>query len=748
MAPAMYRDRRASLLLRASVILRARLFLPILIALGTASCATREAPVIVSPPSVSEQVAWILRLEDERRLEDPPPEPPPDPAPEGEGNGDSVAALASAVPPSPPALRPSLLALLAAPEAYVRRRAALAVGRVGLAEGVEPLIARLTDPEPEVRQMAAFALGLIGDPAATDALLESLRDVSPKVQGRAARALARIGASTAAPAVGAMVRRYVTRAFGVDPEELGYPLSDEVEAFRSGLYALGEMGAYEPLAEAVIGDEEQPILWWWPVTYALGRTGDVRALTPLATLAGVVGSHGVALAARGLGALGDPDAIEPLAELVDLDRRDDRVVAAAVGALGTIDHPAAVEALDRFVRVRRLDEPLRRAAVEALARHRATASIEVFIELLGHPSPLLRAASIRALAAADPESFIFVLSGLGTDPDWRVRKALADALRQVDPAGATPRLWSMLDDDDPRVVPSVLEALAAIDAPDLPGLLIDRLQVEDAAVRATAARLLAERCPAEGAAALADAYVAAEPDPAYVARAAIVEAIGSCGGDAAVETLQTALADRDWAVRVAAAGGLARLDPAGDYQSAIRPAPGLRRVDFSAPHLVAPPVSPHVYVETRHGTIEIELAVLDAPLAAESFMTLARDGYYDGLTFHRVERHQVAYTGDPRGDGTGGPGYTLRDELNQRPFLRGTVGVTRGAADTGGSRFFITLSPQPQLDGRYTVIGTVVAGIEVADALEEGDRVDRVLVWDGVQPFRGVGDEPENDPEN
>ena len=179
-----------------------------------------------------------------------------------------------------------------------------------------------------------------------------------------------------------------------------------------------------------------------------------------------------------------------------------------------------------------------------------------------------------------------------------------------------------------------------------------------------------------------------------------------------------------------------------DHDEAIRPAPGLRRIDYAAPHLVSPSVSPHVYLETRHGTIEIELAVLDAPLATESLMTLGRDGYYNGLTFHRVERHQAVYAGEPRGDGAGGPGYTLRDEVSQRPFLRGTVGVARETPDAGGSSFFITLTPQPQRDGRYTVIGTVVSGIEVVEALEEGDRIDRLLVWDGVQPFRNAETAP------
>lgn len=742
----MFRGRFASFLLRRSLTRLAQgAAVPIVVALVAPGCAPRTAPVTAAPPSVSEQVSWILRLEDERRLEDPPPTPPPGEPVAGEGNGEAGLPSSGFVPPPP---RPSLVDLLEAPEAYTRRRAVLAIGRVGLSEGVEPLIASLNDREPEVRQMAAFALGLIGDPAATEALLGSLRDVSPKVQGRAAEALARLGAHTAAPAIGAMVRRYVTSTFSLDPEDLAYPHTDEVEAFRLGVYALGALGAYEPLAAAVIGDEEQPILWWWPVAYALGRTGDVRALPALATLAGVQGSHGVALAAEGLAALRDPRAVEPLIALLDLDRRDRRVVAVAIRALGAIGEPAAVEALDRFVRLRRLDDPLRLAAVDALAHYRATASIEVFIELLGHPSPLLRAASIRALAAADPESFVFVLSGLGSDPDWRVRRAVADSLRRVDPAGAVPRLWSMLDDDDARVVPAVLKALAALDPPELPALLIDRLQAEDVVVRATAARLLAARCASESTTALVEAYAAAEPNPSHVARAAIVTAIGRCGGEEAVETLHAALADRDWTVRVAAAAELDRLDPEGDHDEAIRPAPGLRRVDYAAPHLVSPSVSPHVYLDTPHGTIEIELAVLDAPLATESFMTLARDGYYDGLTFHRVERHQVAYAGEPRGDGAGGPGYTLRDELNQRPFLRGTVGIARETADAGGSSFFITLTPQPQLDGRYTAVGTVVAGIEAADAVEEGDRIERLLVWDGVQPFRGAEDSPEDDPED
>lgn len=694
---------------------------------SVAGCASAPPVVSPDPPGAAEVASWILRLEDGRVLADPaPPRPAVD------------AAAAVPVPRAP--VRPDLLALLEAPEARLRRRAALAVGRVGLPEGVDPLIGRLADPAPEVRQMAAFGLGLLGDRRAVDALVGALDDPALPVRGRAAQALGRLGARSAAAAVGTLVRRHARSAFDLDPDDLTYPLGEEVEAFRLGLYALGELQAFDPLAEAVLGEDGRPILWWWPVAHALGRAGDARALPALETLAGVRGSIGAALAARGLGALGDPDGIEALEALLVPARRDRLVVSGAVRALGAIDDPRAAAVLDLFVRTRGLDRQLRRVAVDALANHGSQASVEVFVELLGHPWPPLRAASIRALARADPETFLFALSGLGADPDWRVRAAAAEGLRHVRPAAARATLEGMLGDGDQRVVPAVLEALVAVDAPRAPSLLWERIEASDVSVRATAARLLGELRPPGAAAALAAGYAAAEPDASFRARAAIVEALAAYGGDTARETLRRALADRDWPVRVAAAKHLERLEPESSPAAEIRPAQRRSGVDYAAPRLTNPRFSPRVYVETAHGTIEIEIAVLDAPLTADSFMTLARRGFFDGLTFHRVVPGEAAYGGDPRSDDTGGAGFTLRDEPNQLPFLRGTVGLARGRPDTGSGRFFITQSPQPRWDGRYTAFGRVVAGMEAVDALQTGDRIERVLVWDGVQPLQGAAE--------
>jgi cyclophilin family peptidyl-prolyl cis-trans isomerase len=289
----------------------------------------------------------------------------------------------------------------------------------------------------------------------------------------------------------------------------------------------------------------------------------------------------------------------------------------------------------------------------------------------------------------------------------------------------------MLQDDDKRVWPAVLGALVRLRAPGIDTILLEHLKEADFAVRASAAGLLEELKPAGAAEALRDAYKAGLPDSASAARVAALEALTAYGADEANETLKLALADKDWSVRLRAAALLRTLDPASEAEEAMRPAPGQPPAPYDDPQLVAPEVSPRAFIETAHGTIEFELTVLDAPQTVRNFMNLARKGFFNGLQVHRVVPNFVVQDGDPRGDGRGGPGYSIRDELNDRPFLRGTVGMALGGPDSGGSQFFITHSPQPHLDGRYTVFGRVVKGMEVVDRISVGDVIQRIRVWDG-----------------
>ncbi len=134
-----------------------------------------------------------------------------------------------------------------------------------------------------------------------------------------------------------------------------------------------------------------------------------------------------------------------------------------------------------------------------------------------------------------------------------------------------------------------------------------------------------------------------------------------------------------------------------------------------------------VEIRTPRGTVTVRLACPLAPLTCLNFLNLAGQGFFDGLNFHRVVPDFVVQGGDPKGDGSGGPGYAIRDEINRLRYNRGVVGMALAGADTGGSQFFITLSPQPHLDGGYTAFGEVIAGAEVLDRIQLGDRIEKVV---------------------
>jgi cyclophilin family peptidyl-prolyl cis-trans isomerase len=133
-----------------------------------------------------------------------------------------------------------------------------------------------------------------------------------------------------------------------------------------------------------------------------------------------------------------------------------------------------------------------------------------------------------------------------------------------------------------------------------------------------------------------------------------------------------------------------------------------------------------VEVRTNRGVFRLRLDCPRAPRTCLNLLDLAAQHFYDGLLFHRVVPDFVIQAGDPRGDGYGGPGYVLGDEINRLRYRRGILGMALAGPDTGGSQFFITLSPQPHLDGGYTAFGEVIAGAEVLDAIQAGDRIESI----------------------
>ncbi len=139
--------------------------------------------------------------------------------------------------------------------------------------------------------------------------------------------------------------------------------------------------------------------------------------------------------------------------------------------------------------------------------------------------------------------------------------------------------------------------------------------------------------------------------------------------------------------------------------------------------------SPRAVIEMDAGKIVIEFYEQDAPETVANFVKLAEKGFYDGLSFHRVVPSFVVQGGDPKGDGSGGPGYTIKDEFNSRKHLTGTVAMARTPApNSAGSQFYICLGPQPALDGKYTVFGQVIDGMDIVMKIKRGDIMKKVTI--------------------
>jgi cyclophilin family peptidyl-prolyl cis-trans isomerase len=259
---------------------------------------------------------------------------------------------------------------------------------------------------------------------------------------------------------------------------------------------------------------------------------------------------------------------------------------------------------------------------------------------------------------------------------------------------------------------------------------VESLASRDVQVRAAAAGGLGALGDPATLPLLLDAYARAARDTVDDAALAAIDALGAlkASRDAAARAFFTRFprsADelaRHHAVAAfgdTLAAGWAPVHPVetgrgeADYARVVR--------DLVAPALAGS--RPRVRFATSRGDFEVELFAEDAPLTVASFLRLARAGYFDGQEWPRVVANFVIQGGDPRGDTSGGPGYAIRDEINRHPYLAGTLGMALSGPDTGGSQYFIAHSPQPHLDGGYTVFGRVVRGMDVVARVLQGDRI-------------------------
>jgi cyclophilin family peptidyl-prolyl cis-trans isomerase/HEAT repeat protein len=610
-------------------------------------------------------------------------------------------------------------ALRSGPE--LREELAVTLGRVPDRRGRPILAGLLVDEAPAVRRAAAFALGQLGDPEGAAALSKAVRDSDRETGVLAVEALGKLGARV------------------VDVAEQLLPLSEEERWARllPHLFRYRKDPSSVPLAEHGLGVADREL--HARAAYALAREPLPDAVPLLRPLLADPDPRVRAWAARGLGLAGAGQDLPALLPLL-ADREAQPVVQALRAARGLILAGKA------------------RAPAEWRARLAALAS---------DPRAGVRATALEAAGAwplstlpAGDELGAALATRAGTGGNGRERglALVALALGRHPRAAELTAAAATASDDDVRA--RAAEAAGLLQD----GALVERLAadpspvVREAAVgvRLTSAEQAADKGAAVATAALSDAdlgvravvldwlvahpVVALQPlsgavaralrdpslEPALAALRAVVaraKAVSLERG-ALVQLLEKVAADPHYVLRREAGRALATLE---------RPVPSLAPIDTGRSldvyrEIVQRTRAPRtVEIRTARGALRVRLACPQAPLTCLNFLQLAGQGFYDGLRFHRVVPDFVVQTGDPRNDGYGGPGYAIPDEVGRLRYGRGVLGMALAGQDTGGSQFFLTLSPQPHLDGGYTAFGEVIAGADVLDAIVAGDRVEKVV---------------------
>jgi cyclophilin family peptidyl-prolyl cis-trans isomerase/HEAT repeat protein len=614
------------------------------------------------------------------------------------------------------------------PDPLVRRVAARAVGHIGDLQGTDLLLELLQDPDSTVQREAAFALGLLRDPRALPALRElvinTLPDRQNDVHAEAVTAIAKLGGPDAAAVFRELLGPWAARATSAAPPVV-------VDAALNEAWRLGPDAPVDlmldftgsPLRHAKIG-----------AIYSLARVRAPRASEVLLAATGDRDDDARTYAVRALTAA--------YADTAGLDRT---ALAARVRRLVGDDNPHvrinALRALGSYhdsslvsvVRDRLADGDLnvRVQAVTALGELGGGDAIAVLRDQVGRrPFAVRRAALIGLARTAGIAALDLVAEWLG-NTEWRERAAGAEALGYIARDTVIPWLTYLTQDEDPRVAAVALTSLTAV-GPDSATVWSRQLITRpDAVVRALAAERLGASANPADIDRLVAGYRLALRDSIPDARIAIVTALGSIAELGFAE--RVAVEDRFLAKVPASTDYLVKRAAQDRFPEAARrwgpPTPiatGRSLEDYrgiARRYLAGGGGAQTIIVDTDRGRLTIDLFAGDAPITVSALLQLVDQRVFDGGSWHRVVPNFVIQDGDPRGDGWGGPGFNLRDEINRNRFQEGYVGLALSGPDTGGSQFFITLSPQPHLDGTFTVIGRVISGMEVVDLITQGDRI-------------------------
>ena len=570
---------------------------------------------------------------------------------------------------------PLLTTLAADPDPRVRGAASFALGQTPDSEAA--ILRRWnTETTPEIRRVLAVALGKQGGPAAVELLMPALDE--PLVAPGAAEGLGRLGVRKVQGAAHERVLRTLT--LHISPLPVGETRAMAAWAMSRTPWTSGDLATLARMATIIRSDPDPNVRAWVLRAWTGLSTPETRSAVLAA--AAVDTAEGVRIAAaRAIGKQGMAGADVVLATLLkDVDQGVRLEAIAAVGAcpgvsakgllmpaFGSSDGLEAAAALKALAEKKDLPKPVAEYLSPAMYLSVRVAAAETLAEAPALIDLALHATESPLRSAAAGHLF--------ERPQTRVAEVLA-----------------VLVSSDPVIAQAAADWLQDHPEPSAELPLLKRMQQGD--LDAIELRTFIS--------ALARVYEAGRiAKPAPEARTILGPLLGmsGLGADAA---------------KVAA---VLRL-PVASADHPDRRLPVLSEVEDI--------VSARIYTDA--GEIRIALRPDQAPYAVWNFAKLAEEKYYDGVRFHRVVPDFVIQAGDPRGDGWGGPGWEIPDEINRLRYDEGAVGMALSGPDTGGSQWFITLSPQPHLEGTYTIFGHVTYGQRAAEAIQQGSRIDHIEI--------------------
>ncbi len=614
---------------------------------------------------------------------------------------------------------------LASPDSVVRARAAFALASVQDPGAVPALRRLLDDPVPAVRADAAFALGQSADSSAGVALAISLRrEATPAVLAELLDALGKTGGqqdletvlTAVLPRALEPARAMALARFGLRDvtspawaDWLGRHVRDETPAVReNAAYAL----------------TRSPVDAWRRQAPRLRNAFDALA-------SGQERAH----LARALGRLGDPADIPRLAQALARDTDWSTRVQAA-RALAEVDGPAAASAI--LAAVGDANPHVAQTAAAAYAgRDDASASAALaVVEAAGRPWTV-QAALLPVLSAAGRTDAVLAWADRQTDPF--AQAAALTALGASDDGAALSRLFTAARADDVLVATAALGALREQWKTGTHGArrffdaFAQGVRRADRATTTAAAPVLADSAFwALGAGdVLRETYASMSAPTDLEPMAALISAIGRIRDGTEMDFMVGIAMEGHPGLREAARLALNdRLSDGVDVAITGGGTTPTTAIDWA--HLATVGAHPRLVLDTDRGRVEVEMDTEAAPQTVQLITRTAAGGRYDGVPFHRVVADFVVQGGDYfRRDGYGGPETPIRSEFTRLRYRRGTIGMASSGKDTEGVQFFVTHSPQPHLDGRYTAFGHVVRGHDVADHLLQGDVVRRARVVPG-----------------